>query len=341
MDGRTRLIAVGCALVALLCAPVAAGSGSSITYIGQMASSHGFLDGVAAPQGTTVFPNSLVSTKDHAATVHLKNGVVVEVAANSSAFFEMTTPEQVQVAVRSGSVQYGTGTGGFASAASPTRLVIAQQQSGQPILSNTAVVCVLLDPAPAGSTVLRVNDSGNIDRDGRLLIKSQDGSKYEVHYVTRIQANYVYLDTPLKSAYSPQDVLIQGCECDRALGLPEDGLVGNLKEEAAAKVTILKYTPIVPLDPKAKLLVKRQDGSIKEIHSIKSFDGTDTITLGEKLQNNFEPGDYLIQGCHVPPVFAGFPFFKTLLLGAAAGAAGSTVIVSVIEECEECSPSRP
>jgi len=318
---------------------VIAGSGSALPYIGQMASSYAFVDGVSAPQGTTLFPDSLVTTKEKAATVHLKNGAIVEVAANSSAFFDLKAPEQIQVAVRSGSVRYGTQPGNFATAVSPTRVVLAQQ-SGQMILSNTGVVAVLLEIAPAGTLVLWVNDTDDLDREGRLLIKSRDGSKYEVHYITKVQGNRIYLNTPLNHSYSPEDLLIQGCECDRAMGQREAGLVGTLNEEVGANQSVLKYTPVVPLDPKGKLMVKRVDGSIKEVHEIKAYNGTDTITLDGKLKHAFEPGDMLIQGCHIAPIFGAFPW-ATLLNGGLGGYVTTVVVTTVVEECEPCSPTRP
>ncbi len=317
---------------------VIAGSGSALPYIGQMASSYAFVDGVSAPQGTTLFPDSLVTTKEKAATVHLKNGAIVEVAANSSAFFDLKAPEQIQVAVRSGSVRYGTQPGNFATAVSPTRVVLAQQ-SGQMILSNTGVVAVLLEAAPAGTLVLRVNDTGDLNRQGRLLIKSKDGSKYEVHYITRIQGNRIYLNTQLNHSYSPEDLLIQGCECDRAMGQRDDGLVGNLNEEVGPSQSVLKYTPVVPLDHNGKLMIKRVDGSIREVHEIKAYNGTDTITLDGKLKYAFEPGDILIQGCHIPPVFGALPW-ATMLYGGTAGFT-TTITTLVIENCEDCSPCKP
>jgi len=211
-------------------------------------------------------------------------------------------------------------------------MAIAQSQSDQK-LNNTGVVTVLVEAASAGSIVLRVTDPKEIDRDARLLIKSTDGSSYEVHYVTRIQGNYVYLNTPLVNSFSAKDLLIQGCECDRAMGLRTDGLVGTLNEEVSVQGTTLKYTPVVPLDPKAKLLIRRTDGTEEEVHAIKTYNGTDTITLAGKLKHAFQPGDMLIQGCHVP-VGGGFPWWSKLLIGG--GATGTiTTFVTVIDDCDE------
>ncbi|RPJ83647.1 MAG: hypothetical protein EHM18_07740 [Acidobacteria bacterium] len=342
MDRRTHAPAAVSILIFCLAGSVAlAAGGSSLPYIGQLASSYALLDGVPAPQGTTVFTDSLITTKERPATVQLRNGSVVQIAAHSSAFFELTAPKQVQVAVRSGSIRYSAGNGQFTSAASPTRLLIGQTLSGQPILSNSGVVCVLTEGVTAGTNMLVVNDTSNIDKEGRLLIKSTDGTKYEVHYITSVQGNRVYLDRPLENSYSPQDLLIQGCACDKALGLPEDGMMATLLEEVAPNTSVLKLNPIAPLDPKAKLLIKRADGSIKEEHTIAAYNGTDMVTLGEKLKNSFEPGDMLIQGCQVETGGGAFPVWKTALLGAAAGAAGATSAVIIWEDCPPCTPCEP
>jgi len=214
--------------------------------------------------------------------------------------------------------------------------------SGKPILSNTGVVATLTAAAPAGSSVLQINDVTYIDRQGRLLIRSNEGSSYEVHYITKVVGNTVSLDTPLRNSYSPDDVLIQGCQCDKALGLPEDGMMASLLEEAAPGTSVLKMNPVAPLDPKAKLLIKRRDGSLKEIHSIAAYNGTDTVTLTETLENAFEPGDMLIQGCQAGALSGGIPFFKTALIGAAgAGAAGSAAIIIPLEDCPPCTPCEP
>ncbi len=214
-------------------------------------------------------------------------------------------------------------------------IAVAQPEGGQQNASNTGVVTVLTAAAPAGSNVLKVLTPSQIDRDERLLLKSKDGLKFEVHYITRITGLEVYLDAPLVKSYSPNDLLIQGCECDKALGNRPDGLVGNLNEEVPARTTVLKFTPVVAVDPKAKLLIRKTDGTEEEVHSIKTYNGTDTITLDGKLKHSFEPGDMLIQGCHLP-VTGGFPWWgKTLLIGGGTSGAITTV-VTVVDDCNEC-----
>jgi len=210
----------------------------------------------------------------------------------------------------------------------------AAAQQGQ-FWGSPGVVAVLTDIASGGTTVLQVNRDNKIDDEARILVKSPDGLKYEVHYVARIQGSYVYLDTPLKESYARGDLLVQGCDCDHAMNMPEDGMIGTLNEEVAARSSVLKYTPIFPLDTKAKLLIKRKDGSFEEVHGIKSYDGVRTIRLDGKLKHNFQPGDRLIQGCLVPkPGGGGFPLTK-VLLGAAAGAA-AIAVVSAVGGCDVC-----
>jgi len=200
---------------------------------------------------------------------------------------------------------------------------------------SPGVVAVLTDIAGAGTTVLRVNRDNKIDEDARVLVKSRDGATYEVHYIARIEGLYLYLKTPLKNAYSSEDLLIQGCDCDRALGLPANGVVGTLDEEVAAKTSVLKFTPIVPLDVTGDLLIKRKDGSFEEVHDIKSYDGSGTLRIHGKLKHDFHPGDMLIQGCLVPRAAAGvFPWNK-LLLGGAGGAA-TIVVITIVNDCDAC-----
>jgi len=213
-------------------------------------------------------------------------------------------------------------------------LLLAAPQASQS-WGSPGVVAFLTDIAGAGTTVLRVNRDNKIDQDGRILVKSKDGSSYEVHYIARIEGLYLYLKTPLKHPYSTGDLLIQGCDCDRALGLPANGVVGTLKEEVPAKSSVLRFTPIVALDLEADLLIKRKDGSFEEVHGIKSFDEIETIKLDGKLKHVFHPGDMLIQGCLVPKGAGGvFPLNK-LLLGAAGGAA-TIVVITVVNDCDTC-----
>lgn len=202
---------------------------------------------------------------------------------------------------------------------------------------SPGVVAFLTDIAGAGTNLLRVNRNHEIDQDARLLVKSKDGSKYEAHYIARIEGVYVYLATSLKNAYSADDLLLQGCECDHALGLPADGVIGTLNEEVAAKGSVLHFTPIVPPDLKGDLLLKRKDGSFEEVHGIKSYDGSNMIRLDGKVKHNFLPGDMLIQGCLVPKAGGGaFPFTK-LLLGAGAGAAAILIVTTTgSDECSTC-----
>jgi len=116
--------------------------------------------------------------------------------------------------------------------------------------------------------------------------------------------------------------------------------MGLIAEEVPKGATTIKFTPRAPLDPKAKLMIKRRDGSVAEVYAIQSFDGVDTVTLKGPLDSSFEPGDMLIQGCHIPPVIGDFSVFKTVLLGAAAGGGTTAVAMTLLDECSPCDPIK-
>ncbi len=192
----------------------------------------------------------------------------------------------------------------------------------------------------AGGNVIIVNDASRFNPDARIMIRSRDGSTFEVHYIKSIEGNRIILDSPLGNGFQPEDVVLQGCECDAALGAPSDGVVGIITEVVNRGDKTLTINTVGFFDPEASTLIKRKDGSIQEVHKIKSFSGN-TVVLENGLKFDFMPGDLLIQGCLVPPLIggAGWNWTRAFLYGTLAGGGAGAVTYASLEDPtrEECS----
>jgi len=311
--------------------------------IGQIVASGVRLDGVPVPSGTTLFSPSLLKTDARPAIVRLATGDVLQLGANSSAVFQTTGNGQIAVAVNTGTLSYRVQTGTTANAVSPASLSFPQRRTGTPVSGGSGgVSAVLMQPGTKGSFELIVNDASRFNAGARLMIRRRDGSIFEVHYIKEIKGNRIILKTPLGFDFSPEDVVLQGCECDQAVGAPSDGVVGHLTQAAGKGDKTLTIETIGFFDPEAPTLIKRKDGSIQEVHAIKSISGN-TLVLEGGLKFDFMPGDLLIQGCLVPPLLpaAGWNWTRAFLYGTLAGGGAGAVTYASIEDltwddCSEC-----
>ncbi len=332
--------------VILLSSTAFAQSRSAIAQkaIGQVVAAGVRMDGVLVPSGTTLFSPSMLKTEARPAVVRLTTGELLQLGANSSAAFQTSGNGQITVAVNSGTLSYRVAGGSAATVASPASFSFPQRRTGAPVPDLSAgVVAVLMQKVDKGGLELIVNDATRLNPHARTMIRRRDGTLFEVHYLESINGNRLILKAPLGYDFQPEDVVLQGCECDEAVGAPSDGIVGRLIEPVAKGQKTLTIETIGFFDPEAPTLIKRKDGSIQEVHGIQSFSGN-TLTLKGGLKFAFMPGDLIIQGCSVPPFLGalGWNWSRAFLYGTLAGGGGAGAIVYASledptrEECSKC-----
>jgi hypothetical protein len=320
--------------------------------IGQVVASGVRMDGVVVPSGTALFSPTMLKTAAQPGIVRLTTGDILQLGANSSAAFQKSGKGEITVAVNSGTLSFRVEGGRPTTVASPASYSFPQRRTGVEVLeAPTGVSAVLMQQVLAGGTELIVNDASRFNPDARIMIRSRDGSTFEVHYVKSIVGNRIILDSPLGNGFQPEDIVLQGCECDQAVGAPADGIVGALTQPADKGDKTLTIQTMGFFDPQAPTLIKRKDGSIQEVHRIKSISGN-TLTLEGGLKFAYMPGDMIIQGCLVPPLPAGgWNWTRAFLYGTLAGGGAGAVTYASIEDltwedCSECFekfgyPKRP
>jgi SpoU rRNA methylase family enzyme len=325
---------------------VQAASKGEPSAIGQVVAGGVRMDGIAAPSGTTIFSPSSLRTGAEPASVRLVTGELLHLGGNSTALFESVGAGQVRVEVDAGTLSYNQATGIMSTAASPASVSFPQRRTGSEVPTldpPEGVQVVLTQPAHKGDTVLFVSDASRLNPDARLMVRTQDGQVHELHYIKSIDGNRIILTKPLEFDFSVNDIVLQGCQCDVVAGAPADGVVALLTQPALKGERTLSFNAIGMIDPDGTIMVKRRDGSIQEIHHIESISGN-TITFKEKLKFPFQPGDVLIQGCHVPPYMAlgWWTWKRAFLIGSLAGGGGVAPPIIIIdqnpsrEECSKC-----
>jgi hypothetical protein len=339
----------GClVLMSAVCLAEPSGN-SSPQAVGQVLAGSARVDGITVPSGTTLFSQSSVATGERPAAIRLVTGDLLQLNQNSSVSFDRSPDNRVQVAVNSGTLSYRYDAETAATAESPAALSFPQRRTGAPVPGvnqQSGVFTFLTGEAPKGSTRITVTDASRLDPEARTMIRTRDGKLFQIQYLKSMKGNVLHLTTPLAYDFHPEDMIIQGCECDEALGLPADGVVAILTESVDKGNNSLQVRALGLIDPDAHTLVKRKDGSIQEVHRIEGISGG-TIYLKDKLKFAFEPGDMLIQGCSVPP-FTGVGWFTPSKLLWAGGGAGTTIIIKEIIEknnweeiCSLCEELRP
>ncbi|MCZ6626301.1 MAG: hypothetical protein O7B35_19030, partial [Deltaproteobacteria bacterium] len=118
--------------------------------LGQVLSNTFSLDGLSLPSGSTLLTETLLTTTTSPAVVHLSEGQTIELARNSSAYFERTEAGQIRVAVRSGLLAYRTGSGEIFTVPVGGELLFSQTQGLAVSTLAGGVVAVLLEEAEQG-----------------------------------------------------------------------------------------------------------------------------------------------------------------------------------------------
>jgi len=299
------------------------------------------MDGVLVPSGTTLFSPTMLKTAAQPGTVRLMTGDILQLGANSSAAFQRSGDGQITVAVNSGTLSFKVAGASATTVASPASFSFPQRRTGAPVPGGpTGVAAVLMQAVGKGGLELIVNDASRFNPSARTMIRRRDGTVFEVHYIQSINGNRITLKTPLDYEFQPEDVILQGCECDQAVGAPSNGVVGQLIQPAAKGDKKLTIETFGFFDPEAPTLIKRKDGSIQEVHGIQSISGN-ILTLKDGLKFAFMPGDLIMQGCMVPPLLgaAGWNWTRAFLYGTLAGGGAGAVTYASLEDPtrEECS----
>ncbi len=320
---------------------VAGAAGPNSKPIGQIIGSGATMDGVTVPAGTTLFSESQLRTGSAPAAIRLATGDLLQLNGKSAAYFQGLSNGQITVAVNSGTLSYRPVTGLSTTTASPASVSFPQRRTGTTIPAvsqQTGVVALLTARANPGEVQLLVNDTSRFNPEARTMIKTRDGQLHEVHYVKSMGKNQIILKTPLTYTFQPEDMVIQGCECDEAVGAPADGIVALLTAPIKKNEKSVTIQTLGMLDPEATTVIKRRDGSIQEVHHI-AFSSGNTITFKEGLKYDFAPGDQLIQGCGVPPFLQfGWPWKRALLAGLAPSGTQTYISATEPEEnpCSLC-----
>jgi len=180
-----------------------------VPVLGQVISDSVQMDGMSVPSGTTVLSNSVLATTQDPAFIHLGKGRVIQLHRNSSAYFEKTPSETVQVNVRSGTLSYRSAGGELVTL--PPESLIVFQAGALPVADpqDEGLRVVLVERATTGEDTIQVNDASRIDARRPILLRSPDGRTEEVHYVEAFDANNVKLTSPLENTFEVNTRIIQ------------------------------------------------------------------------------------------------------------------------------------
>lgn len=172
-----------------------------VPVLGQVISDSVQMDGMSVPSGTTVLNNSLLETTQDPAFIHLGKDRVIELHRNSSAYFEKTSSEAIQVSVRSGTLSYRSAGGELVT--SPPESLIVFQVGAEPVAEpqEEGLRVVLVERAATGEDTIQVNDASRIDPRQPILLRSPDGRTQEIQYVEVFDGNNVKLTSPLENSY--------------------------------------------------------------------------------------------------------------------------------------------
>ena len=182
-----------------------------LPVLGQVISPEMRMDGLSVPSGTTLLDATLLETGSYPAVIHL-DSALLELAKDSSAYFERLPSGDVRVSVETGSLSFRE-AGEVLTVFADAELTIPQQ-TGQPAAAQEkGVVAVLVENAVTGTLTLQVDDVSRIDPSQPILVKSRDSETQEVHYIASIQGTTVVVRAGLTSSFQAQDLIIQG---DRA-----------------------------------------------------------------------------------------------------------------------------
>jgi len=208
-------------------------SPESSPVLGQVLSDTFSLDGLPLPSGSTLLTDTVLKTTTSPAVVHLSEGQTIELARNSSAYFERTEAGQIRVAVRSGMLVYRTGSGEIFTVPAGGELVFSHAQGPAVSRLTRGVVAVLLEEANQGQTLLQVNDTERINPQNSILIRSGDGEpqEMEVHYIQSVEQSEeehrVLVSAPLQKTFKPQSLIVQGDEVEKAIAAGATVVVGT------------------------------------------------------------------------------------------------------------------
>ena len=207
-----------------------------LPVLGQVISDSVQMDGMSVPSGTTVLSNSVLATSQDPAFIHLGKGRVIQLHRNSSAYFEKTPSEAVQVNVRSGTLSYRSAGGELVTL--PPESLIVFQAGAEPVAEpqEEGLRVVLVERAATGEDTIQVNDASRIDARCTILFPRPDGRTQEVHYVEAFDENTVKLTSPLENTYEVNTRIIQDC-AEAAVAVSTTGVsVGTATGTATAEV---------------------------------------------------------------------------------------------------------
>lgn len=204
-----------------------------VPVLGQVISNTVQMDGMSVPSGTTVLNKTVLKTTKDPAFIHLGKGQVIQLNKNSSAYFEKTPSQAVQVSVRSGTLSYRSASGKVVTAA-PESVIVFQAQA-LPVADRQleGLRTVLVERAEEGEDTIQVNDASRIDPSRPILLRSPDGGIQEIHYVEAIERNSVKLTAPLENTFEANTRVIQ----DREV-VEQAPAAGAVEVGAAAGVSI-------------------------------------------------------------------------------------------------------
>ena len=190
--------------------------------LGQVISNTFTMDKLPLPSGSTLLTETVLKTTTSPAVVHLSEGQIIELARNSSAYFERTEAGQIRVAVRSGILSYRTESGDIFTVPAGGELVFSKTQGAAVSTSVIGVVAVLLKEAGKGQTLLKVNDTVKINPQNSILIRDDgEPQEMEVHYIQSLEQSEeehrVTITAPLEKTFKPQALIVQGDEVEKAI----------------------------------------------------------------------------------------------------------------------------
>ena len=171
----------------LMLVPVLVTPAGAVTGIGQIATSGARLDGVAVPSGTTLLSPSLVETDVTPAILHLRNGQVIALGAESAARLEGLASGAVRVVVKVGRISMVRPSGGAMTLSENSAFVMSQE--GEPELAGQQELagaqegeasteeaeepevrlCELVDSTPEKFMLCTIDDPGFEECDWELL----------------------------------------------------------------------------------------------------------------------------------------------------------------------------
>ncbi len=248
-----------------------------VPVLGQVISDSVWMDGMSVPSGTTVLNKTVLETTQDPAFIHLGKDRVIQLHRNSSAYFEKTPSEAVQVNVRSGTLSYRSAGGELVTL--PPESLIVFQAGALPVADpqEEGLRVVLVERAATGEDTIQVNDASRIDPRQPILLRSPDGRTQEIHYVEAFDENNVKLISPLENTFEVNTRIIQDPDVVQQAPAAEAAEVGAVAGVSVGTATATAGAEGLSTGAKVGIIIGVAGGATGAAVALSGGKGDETI----------------------------------------------------------------